>query len=304
MHRLALGPLAHVMEPLVRSDLWLAWNGDPLILLCLAAGAVVLLRWYAGTGSHEMDRWKRRDFGLGILAAGVALVSPLNALSGSLASAHMVQHLLLTIVAAPLLIVGAPAIPDSLSSRMPLRRHAGPFFARATTSPVAWAALHAVAIWFWHARGAYDAALRNHVLHGVEHLVFFGTALISWSAVLRTGRVGPDGSGLRMLVLFGLSVQSALLGALLTFASTPWYPSYRTTTAAWGLTPLADQQLAGVIMWVPAGSVYLFAALTVLSKMLAPDGSDTQRFRGITPAALSSPLPGGQSRCAAERASD
>ncbi len=212
------GSLGHVTGPLLRSDFWRAWNGDPAILACLVAGTVAHRRSIAGTGPDDKARWKRRAFGLGILATAVALVSPINALSGSLASAQMVQHLLLTVAAAPLLVLGAPAsFPAALSRRLNRLRGWGATSSKAgTSSIVAWAVLHTAAIWFWHAGRTYDAALRNHLLHGVEHGVFFATALVSWSIVLGRDRHGRDRSGMQVAVLFGLSVQSALLGALLT----------------------------------------------------------------------------------------
>jgi cytochrome c oxidase assembly factor CtaG len=104
-------------------------------------------------------------------------------------------------------------------------------------------------------------------VHGVEHAVLFGAALASWAAIvrLRRRRARP---GIELLVLFALSLQCALLGALLTFATTAWYPAYAATTEPWGLSPLSDQQLAGVIMWIPAGGVYLVAALVVLRRWI------------------------------------
>lgn len=173
----------------------------------------------------------------------MALFSPLEAMAHSLASAHMVQHLLLILVAGPLLAVG-------LRLRMSLR----------WLPPVAAWLLHTATIWFWHAPGPYVAAVANPLLHGLEHLSFLITAVLFWAAV----GMGRDVSGLGILLVFAMTLQSVLLSVLLTFAETPWYWVYSATTRAYGLEPLADQQLAGVIMWVPAGLVYTGIGLSLL----------------------------------------
>ena len=123
-------------------------------------------------------------------------------------------------------------------------------------------------LWAWHATSLYELALRNDLVHRLEHLTFLATAVCSWAAIILVARRG-GAIGTSVLVLFGLSVQGSILGALLTFARQPWYPSYEARTAAWGLTPLEDQQLAGVIMWVPAGVVYLGAALGLMIVLIS-----------------------------------
>ncbi len=123
---------------------------------------------------------------------------------------------------------------------------------------------HVATLWFWHAAVPYDAALASGLIHAVEHGTFLLTGVLFWRTVVggRTAtRVVP---GFGVLLIFGMAMQSVLLSLLLTFARTPWYAGYATTTRAWGLDPLADQQLAGVIMWVPAGAVYVVAALLLL----------------------------------------
>ena len=164
----------------------------------------------------------------------MALFSPLEEMAHALASAHMVQHLLLILIAGPLL---------ARALRLGLPRWLSP--------TVAWL-LHTTTIWFWHAAGPYTAAVVNPIVHGLEHLTFLGTAVLFWWAV-GIGRT-PDGLG--VLLVFGMALQSVFLAVLLTFATAPWYWVYGATTSAYGLDPLADQQLAGVIMWIPAGLVY------------------------------------------------
>ncbi len=123
----------------------------------------------------------------------------------------------------------------------------------------------AATVWLWHAAVLYDAALANPFLHAVEHASLLGTAWLFWRSVIGPRSPGRVPGGLGVLLVFGMAMQSVLLSLLLTFARAPWYAGYATTTAPWGLEPLADQQLAGVIMWIPAGLVYLGAALALLA---------------------------------------
>jgi len=267
---------AHVGPPIDPSDLWTSWNLDPAVWLVLfTVGAVYVETWRHGRHGRR-SRAQRRLFVAGMLVVAIALVSPLDAMTASLASAHMVQHLLLTTVAAPLLVAGAPVRSFLAGLPRPMRRTvhgwrttaAGRFGRALLSRPIAASVPHVVALWLWHAPGPYDAALGDHVLHGVEHVSFLATALLSWASILAAGRRRSERPGLAMMTLFGLSLQSGILGLLLTFAPSPWYPSYAATTDDWGLSALADQQLAGVIMWVPAGGVYLAAALLLLSRWI------------------------------------
>ena len=124
-------------------------------------------------------------------------------------------------------------------------------------------------MWLWHLPALYEAALANEQVHALEHAIFLGTAWLFWEQVLRPQRRTLFAEGTAILLLFTTALHSGILGALITFAHTPWYRSYGATTAAWGLTPLADQQLAGVIMWAPGGVVYLIAMLALIGVRLA-----------------------------------
>jgi putative membrane protein len=119
-------------------------------------------------------------------------------------------------------------------------------------------------LWIWHAAVPYDAALGSEPLHILEHAGFLVTAWLFWHVVIGVRGSGRVSNGLGVLLVFAMAMQSVFLSVLLTFARTPWYAGYAETTAPWGLDPLTDQQLAGVIMWIPAGAVYLAAALTLL----------------------------------------
>lgn len=266
--------VAHV-APASPSELWAAWSWNPIIWSGLAGAALVHHQGYRSiaAGRRRSARGHRVLFGLGLLSVAVALVSPLDALSTALASAHMVQHLMLIVVAAPLLVASAPLAPLIRGLPHPIRPSVrrlrrsrwAQMASRLTRQAAAMAAVHTFAVWFWHAGSPYDAALDSDVIHAMAHATLLATAVASWAAILHTGANVRTMGGAVVLVLFGLSVQSAILGALLTFAPRAWYGAYTDTTTAWGLTPLADQQLAGVIMWVPAGVVYLVVALCMLT---------------------------------------
>ena len=262
--------VAHTDPPLAPHELWGAWNADPLIL-----GGLLLLGWVYWRGrtrSGSTAGWQDWCFAGGLVAVGVALLSPLDALSGVLASAHMVQHLLLTLVAAPLLAVSAPAgallrgAPTAVRRAVtPSRRRLRPALEamRVLRNPAVVWLLHVGTLWAWHAAALYDAALSSPLVHALEHTTFLLTGVLFWRVVIgaRAVRTSP---GLGVLLVFAMTLQSALLALLLTFAQSPWYPGYTATTRPWGIEQLADQQLAGAIMWVPAGFVYLGVALTLL----------------------------------------
>jgi len=134
--------------------------------------------------------------------------------------------------------------------------------------PIAGGVVFAATLWVWHAAGPYELALRNHLAHRVEHAMFLAAAVASWWAIVAAIERRSDRAGTAVLVLFALSVQGSVLGALLTFARAPWYPSYGDRAAAWGLSAMEDQQLAGVIMWVPGGLGYLVAGLAAIALVI------------------------------------
>jgi cytochrome c oxidase assembly factor CtaG len=198
----------------------------------------------------------------------MALVSPLHTLGTALFAAHMVQHEVLMLVAAPLLVLGRPLPLFLRALPLPWRRQLGKWGTSLQSSwcvlthpLVAWA-VHAAALWVWHLPRLFQATLTSAQVHAWQHLSFFGTALCFWWALL-SGRGGLHGYGVAILAVFTTALHSSLLGALLTLAPTPWYPAYAHSTTAWGLTPLEDQQLGGLVMWIPAGVVYLLAALAL-----------------------------------------
>jgi putative membrane protein len=265
--------LAHPGQPPAPHDLWSAWSLHPVLLGCLLLAAWAYRRGQSRGPKRQVDRWRARCFIAALVALGLALLSPLDALSSALASAHMVQHLLLLLVAAPLLALSAPSSAILRGSPLGVRRASGRWRRRLGLThgnlgvlrhPAAVWLLSVGVLWFWHAAAPYDAALDSEPLHLLEHASFLVTAVLFWHVVVGVRGVARVSNGLGVLLVFTMAMQSVFLSVLLTFARTPWYSGYATTTAPWGLDPLTDQQLAGVLMWIPAGGIYLAVALALL----------------------------------------
>jgi cytochrome c oxidase assembly factor CtaG len=143
---------------------------------------------------------------------------------------------------------------------------------RLITDPLVATALHGTAIWVWHMPLLYNAVLRNDLAHWLQHLSFFVTALLFWWSLLQ-GRAGQRGYGAAVFYLFATALHTGLLGVLLMVSKSLWYPAQATFAADWGLTPLEDQQVAGLIMWVPAGIVYAGAALALAGTWIGRAGA-------------------------------
>lgn len=275
---------AHAGQPPAPHDLWTAWNADPLVSACLLLVGWAYLRGRRPRASR-VDTRRDRLFVGALITLGVALLSPLDALSAALASAHMVQHVLLVLVAAPLLALSAPS--SAILRGTPVRGRRGLLRAqrrlrlRGRTAavlrqPITVWLLHVAVLWCWHAAALYDAALEHPLLHALEHASFLVTGLLFWHMVVGGRDAARTPPGLGIMLVFGMALQGVFLSLLLTFAHAPWYEQYAATTSLWGLDPLADQQLAGVIMWIPGGLVYLAAALTLLvSWIRTMDGHQT-----------------------------
>lgn len=203
-----------------RHTIWTPWDWDPGVVLGLALSAWRYIRgvrslWQASAAGHGMQRWEAMSFGAGWLALCVALVSPLHALGSVLFSAHMTQHEILMLVAAPLLVLGRPLIPFiwslPFSWRRRLARVVRPECVQrgwhALTNPLLAWSLHAVALWIWHVPGLFQAALESTRVHALEHLSFLGSALLFWWALIQ-GRQGSLGYGAAVLWVFRITGQA------------------------------------------------------------------------------------------------
>jgi putative membrane protein len=288
---------AHPGAALAPHDLWHAWAAAPGVLIGCLVAVILYVRGVRAVrrraGTRLVAPWRVRCFALAIAALLAALVSPLDALAGSLFSAHMVQHLLLVMVAAPLLVLADPMTAMLWALAPGARRSVGSWWRRRRVLRAAWRIvssaagawlLHVAALWMWHVPSLYDGAVADGTVHVLEHVTFLVTALLFWWVPFRAhGR--RIGAGTALFYLFGAVLQGTILGALLALARHPLYAAHLGTTRAWGLTPLEDQQLAGLLMWVPAGFVYLAALIPLALRALReprPQGVRVLAMAGVS----------------------
>jgi cytochrome c oxidase assembly factor CtaG len=265
-----------------------------LILAILAVTALLYRSGLAHLGTRRRRLVRPVNvaaFTGALLVLAIALASPLELAASSVFAAHMVQHLLLMLVVAPLLVCGRPVVV--LGQALPLRGRRLFVRLRARPSvraardvllhPVSIWAIGAVVLWAWHLPALYEAALRHDALHAFEHASLIATSALVWAVALGRARRSlavPAASAL----LFATALQSGALGAVLALARRPLYPIHASVAPTWGLTPLEDQQLAGGLMWVPPGIVYVVVIAGLLARWLgsfeAPDGEPMATARG------------------------
>jgi cytochrome c oxidase assembly factor CtaG len=259
------------------------WTFDPWVVVPLATLAILyvvgsLKRTERSCLPRQM-RWRSLLFWGGILTLAGALISPLHWLGEHLLSFHMIEHEIVMAVAAPLVVLARPIGTLLWGLPRPARRAAGSLmrapavlglWRRCTGATIA-AVIHGIAIWGWHLPILFDAALATTTVHRLQHLSFFVTAIVFWWAV-----VWKTDYGAAAWTLFLTMVHTSVLGALMALAPRVLYVAQTQTATAWGMTPLEDQQLAGLIMWVPAGIVYAGAAMAMLALWI---GTSSQERR-------------------------
>lgn len=240
--------------PPAPDEVWGRWNLDPVLLCLLVCGALAFAMWGRAhpRSAGAAQSWA---FYAGWLVASLALVSPLCPLSVALFSARVGQHMILTTLAAPLI---GWSLPGSVR------------WSRRSMFPAA--AGFALALWFWHAPAPYMATFQSDLVYWLMHATTVGAAVWFWWS-LAHGPASRLAAG--VIGSLAVSLAMALLGAVITFAPVPLYAPHLLTTTSWGLTPLADQQLGGTIMWVPAGLIFVTAIVGSLAALLR-----------ITPSAL------------------
>ncbi|MDC7788314.1 cytochrome c oxidase assembly protein [Rhodoplanes sp. TEM] len=242
-----------------------AWSLAPATLLPVVAGLVLYAVGVVQSHRHGRPVAAGRIalFAAGWSLVAVALVSPLCRLAAGLAWAHMVQHVVLVAFAPPLLLLGSAGVWRSAADRAP------PLVPAALLRPGAAALLYGAAIWAWHVPRFYEAALRD----GAVHLLMIGSlaavSLLFWQAVLGSARRGPGAALAAAPTLLATLMHTGMLGALLVFSPGLWFPVMAQGALLSGMSPLEDQQLAGLIMWVPMGLVYMIAALALVARGIA-----------------------------------
>jgi putative membrane protein len=255
------------------------WDALAVVLLC---GAGIL---YA-TGQRRLAlrgaRQRRVEpvaFWVGVMAMFAAVLPPLDHLAAERFSAHMLQHELLMLVGTPLMVAGRPmavwlwGLPDSarLSSSIAFRdTHSARLWAILTAPAVAWA-LHGGTVWLWHLPVLYEWAVQNEAVHAVQHATFVGTSVLFWWGLVY-GRYGRAGYGASVFYVFTTVVHTGILGALFTLSTRPFYAIYAARTS----DPVADQQRAGLVMWIPAGLVLTLAGIALFAAWL---GESERRLR-------------------------
>lgn len=258
-------------------SLWsVPWSWEAAIVAPLGLLLWVYVSGALRRGQFRSLRWRHASFAAGWLTLFLALTSPIHELGEQLFSAHMLQHEIMILLSAPLISASHPGATCLWAFAPRHRAHVGGWvhgvektaFVRLLTSPLSAWLLETAALWMWHIPALYDATLTSDWIHAAQHLSFFLTAVLFWSALYGVGRSAMSyGSG--TFYVFAAAAQCSALGALLTFSSVLWYPSYATTTARWGLTALQDQQLGGVIMWVPSSVVFIIIGLALFARWLS-----------------------------------
>jgi cytochrome c oxidase assembly factor CtaG len=269
---------AHPEDARITPQNWPSqWAWEPGIVIPLAVTAL----WY-GVGAYRIHarnpdnpairNWRVISFFAGWLTLIVALLSPLHKLGSVLFSAHMTQHELLMVIAAPLLAMGKPllaflfALPPKARSALGAWT-ASPDFRRGwlwLSGPLTVWILHGATLWAWHIPALYQATLDNEWIHATQHITFLGTALLFWWTLIE-GRYGRFGYGAAFAYVFTTALHTSVLGALITFTGQLWYPIYAGRTAPWRLSPMEDQQLGGLIMWIPCGVVFVVVGLAMFA---------------------------------------
>jgi putative membrane protein len=261
--------------PIGPSELWRHWSFQwwiwaPLLIGHWLYGRGVLGAWAHAGSDRIISRMQVLAFVMGEIVVVIALISPLDPLGETLLTAHMSQHILLTTLAPLLLVLSAPALAWTWGLPASWRSLGRAPFVRALvvvwrwfTQPATATLLHSAALWAWHTPYLFDAALRHEGVHTAEHISFFGTALLFWSAMFGRATAPAFGAFLVLMVF----VQCGMLGAILTLAPHQLY-GYGDKPMLWGLSGIADQQIAGLLMWAPAGLAYIAPFAWLGSKVL------------------------------------
>jgi putative membrane protein len=252
------------------------WIVIPLLVLGLLYAAGLAVLWRRTGMGRQVRGWQALAYFAGWMSLALALVSPLHWLGEHLFTFHMIEHEILMAVSAPLLVVSRP-IGTLLWSLPRKARIVSGRFLRRPTIEAAWSCLsggrnatllHGIAIWAWHAPLFFNAAVVNVAIHRLQHLSFIMTAILFWWSVFRR-----SDNGVGAWHLFITMLHTSILGALMALAPRLLYEIQAATAAEWGLTALEDQQLAGLIMWVPAGTVYAGAALALTAMWIRYSGN-------------------------------
>lgn len=272
-----------------------SWSWDPTVLIGVTLAAVLYARGWRmlqqkTRGRARLEPWRAWCFYGGLFSIAIALLSPIGTYGDVLFFMHMIQHMLLIIFGAPFVLLGAPLVPIMLGLPRSVRAAVGYLFSAKLpfriilhflTTPLVAMVIFLLVIGLWHVPRYYDAAQGDSFIHYLEHIMFLGAALLYWWPVIHpSGGKRRLGYGLALGYLLPSLVQGMVIGALLTFAKEAVYETYIAAPRIWGISALADQQLAGLIMWLVGGFLYLIPVFILLSMFLkADEESDPRRSR-------------------------
>jgi putative membrane protein len=263
-------------------DLWITL---PLMFSLALYGVGTFALWRRAGMRRGIRLWRVGCYAAGWLMLAVALVSPIHHWGTELFAVHMVEHELVMAVAAPLIALAQPGRALTWTLPAAARRQVGSvvrgYWLRggraALTRPGAATILHGVAIWAWHVPILFEAALASVALHRLQHVSFLITGLLFWLALVRCRNAGVAAAHLCATML-----HTSTLGALVALAPRVLYRLQTEGAVPWGLTPLEDQQLAGLIMWIPAGGIYAAAALLFFAVWVRQSGGGATRQARIS----------------------
>lgn len=256
------------------------WTTDPVALSVVAVPSAIYAvgttrLWRASGRGHGIRPWEIACFVASQLTLVVALISPVDRLSDILFSAHMTQHELVMVVAPPLAVLGRPWVAALWALPGAARRRVGALVVeppvqkavRGIGAPLVALVVHALVVWLWHLPSWFEGALASEAVHAVQHATFYASAALFWWAVLR-GRYGRAGYGLAVVFVFATAMHTSLLGLLFTMAEGVAYPTYAARAVPWEVDAHDDQVLAGLVMWIPAGTALTLAALGLAAAWL------------------------------------
>jgi putative membrane protein len=260
---------------------------DLAAVALLAASGILYLRGVIQMrrrGAFQPLR-ERLAFACGWMVLVLTVLPPIDELAIELFSVHMIQHELMMLAGAPLVMAGRPlstclwGLPPGLRSAAGASVRIRPILSswQLLTAPlVAWA-MHGLVLWIWHAPALYNATVRNEAVHALQHAMFVGSAALFWWGLLY-GRYGRAGYGAGVFYVFTTVVHTGLLGAMLTFAGVPLYSAYAAPAARRGIDALGDQQVAGLLMWIPAGIVLTLLGIALFAAWI---GESDRRQRRV-----------------------
>ncbi|MBP6017258.1 MAG: cytochrome c oxidase assembly protein [Candidatus Promineofilum sp.] len=295
------------MDPIARAALnsW-GWRPEVIVFL-LVPGVLFLLGWRklrlisgpARGGGSLGASWRPVAYISGLLVIGLALMSPVDVLGQQLFFMHMLQHLLLIMIAPVLLLLPNPmpfllwglpartrlATGSALNHVLHKRSLVGRFLRRATSPAIVWFSM-IVFIIGWHDPNMYDAALKNEHIHDLEHVTMFIAGMLFWWTVIGAGpRLNKNMSRLAKIAFVIAAVPPNMaLGAALAFSREPIYSFYVDMPRLWGMSVLDDQRLSGIIMWIPGSMMYLIAALVLMFRILSGEEKKTPSQDALRPA--------------------